>query len=108
MKRARIYIPFALLFFTVGTVVTMFWGNAFAQDAGKGKIAPPNTKWEYKVVSEITQPILGLNAKSIESSLNLLGQEGWECIGTIGEVKGGGSNEGNMTNAVLIFKRLKK
>lgn len=108
MKRAHIYIPVAMLFFTVGSVGTMLWSNAFAQDASKEKIAPPNVKWEYKVVSEITQPVLGLNAMSIEGSLNLLGQEGWECIGTIGEVKGGGSNEGNMTNAVLIFKRLKK
>ena len=107
VKRTCVNVTATMLFFVVGSVGTMLWSNTYADDAGKGKPVTSTLKWEYKVISESTQPTVGLNTKKIEGSLNNLGEEGWECVGTVSEVKGGIS-EANLTNAVLIFKRPKK
>jgi hypothetical protein len=71
MKRASIYVPAALLIFVLGFVAILFWGNAFAQDAGKGDAAAPSKKWEYKVrLTEAPDDKNGISTEGMEKTLN--------------------------------------
>jgi len=109
MNRACFCIPAALLVVAVSSVTSLLWSSAFAQDAGKGKVTAIHHKWEYKVVRESTDPNTSeVDTKKFETAVNRLGEEGWECVGTVSEVRGGGPGRANSTDAVLIFKRPNK
>jgi hypothetical protein len=110
MKHPRLYSLAALLCVTLIAVSVLLFGSASAQDEGKNKEAAPKVKWEYKVirVGEFDRPI---DEKKTEAALNDLGNEGWECIATVSEVRARGSSKGVSsiwTEAVMTFKRLKK
>ena len=59
------------------------------------------TTWEYRTIrhergwSEETPTDLASEASDIEANLRMLGQEGWELVGTLGDLKA----------AILILKR---
>jgi hypothetical protein len=104
MKLKRFMLPAVAVFGSLAVIWTVF-GPVAAQDK-KDVPAPPAAKWEYKVIRP--EP----NRRSIaedkmEAALNKLGEEGWECVGTVGEVTGG-EPQGTLTKAVLILKRPKR
>lgn len=107
MKLTTAYVPVALLLCGVGSMGALCWNHAFAQDGSRANFATLAPRWEYKVI-RFQAPGAGelLDTNGQEDTINRLGEEGWECTGTISEV-GGGVNQFNKTNAVLIFKRLK-
>jgi len=107
MKRAAVYGPAALLIVAVGSLAAIFWNNAFAQDGSRANFATLAPRWEYKVVRYQT-PGGGapVDTQQMEADINRLGEDGWECTGTISDV-GRGFNQFNQTDAVLIFKRLR-
>jgi Domain of unknown function (DUF4177) len=82
---------------------------AFGQDTkDKEKTTRPLVKWEYKVIASSS------SAAQMEDALNKLGEEGWECVGTVTPVVavtptggfGGGGKAKSATN--LILKRPKQ
>lgn len=107
MKLTTAYVPVALLLCGVGSMGALCWNHVFAQDGTRANFATLAPRWEYKVV-RFPAPGAGelLDINQLEDTTNRLGEDGWECTGTISEV-GGGVNQFNKTNAVLIFKRLK-
>lgn len=107
MKREIVSIPIAILLIVIGCMGSRVWTNAFAQDGSHANFAVLAPRWEYKVV-RFPAPGAGelLDTNGLEDTINRLGEDGWECTGTISEV-GGGVNQFNKTNAVLIFKRLR-
>lgn len=86
-------------------------GSAVGQEKDK----TPN-KWEYKVVSPprkegvavVRGSLPQIDAEKLAKTLNELGEQGWECIATINDVRGGGGSSFNNTNVLMIFKRVKK
>ena len=95
-----------LLLAVLVVVSVLLWGTACAQDKGKEKVTAPNVKWEYKVLQ--SEPVgVRVDADKMEKDLHKLGQDGWECVGTVSEVYGpkGGPNT---TRALLICKRPKQ
>jgi hypothetical protein len=106
MNRSRFCFPAALLLAVLVVVSVLLWGTACAQDKGKEKVTAPNVKWEYKVLQ--SEPVgVRVDADKMEKDLHKLGQDGWECVGTVSEVYGpkGGPNT---TRALLICKRPKQ
>jgi hypothetical protein len=95
----RLCLPVVLLgaglFFTASSL----WAPALAQDKGKEKAVRAAAKWEYKVIRSEYDP------KKIENALNKVGEEGWECFGTIGPHPLGGFGG---TPVDLICKRSKQ
>jgi hypothetical protein len=104
MSNARFYPLTALLAVALLAVSGLYFGDAFAQDKGKGKDATP--KWEFKVI-RVGAIQATVNAEKIEESLNTLGKDGWECVSTLSDVRGVAKSQ-TWTEAVLIFKRSKK
>ena len=108
MNRVRFYCPAALLRGALFVSVSSFPGPVFAEDKGKGKVAPPVVKWEYKVIKAQDDPAM------MEDALNKLGEEGWECVGTVSRVFGGGGGGRDrgasplQSGAHLICKRPKQ
>jgi Domain of unknown function (DUF4177) len=70
--------------------------------AFKNKVARAAVKWEYKV---LTSPRIGdaIDTQKLEETLNKLGEDGWECAGTLSEVRGEGA-----VNRYVILKRPKQ
>jgi hypothetical protein len=68
--------------------------------------ARPAVKWEYKVIRAESSR-RNIAEDKMESALNKLGEEGWECAGTVSEVTGS-DVQGTWTKAVLILKRPKR
>lgn len=110
MTRVR-FLTFGLVSLALVLVAVVIWTPASAQD--KEKPARPLVKWEYKIVqSPLTQPPADgaggpfsrrLDAKKLEEDLNKLGEEGWECVGTVSEPIG----KGGATRAYVLCKRPK-
>ena len=75
------------------------------EEKGAGAVVPV-PKWEYKVIRPETNRREVAEDK-MEAALNKLGEEGWECVGTVGEVTGSEA-QGTWTKAVLILKRPKR
>jgi len=79
MRNVRLAFPAVLLILVAVAVTGLLWGPALGQEKEqeKGKLA--GVKLEYKVV-DYTR-----NAKAEEmgTSLNGLGEEGWECVGAV-------------------------
>lgn len=105
MKCTIASIPLALLLLTVGMVGSRVWTSAFAQDGTHANFAALAPRWEYKVI-RFPSPGGGVSvdAQQMEADINRLGEDGWECTGTVSDV-GRGFNQFNKTDAVLIFKR---
>lgn len=80
----------------------LLWGPGFAQDKG---ITPPPAKirWEYKVVEVSGTRV---DRVELENALNKLGEDGWEAMGTIGEVTIPG--KAITSRGLVICKRQKK
>jgi len=102
----RSFVAFCLLA-SLALGFALLGGSAFGQEKGKSPI-----KWEYKVVSP---PRLEggaiprgstprIDAEKLAKTLNELGEQGWECVATINDVRGGS----NFTDVLMIFKRVKK
>jgi hypothetical protein len=99
-------LPLVMVLLALGV-----WTPATAQDKDKPARAP--VKWEYKIAqSSLTRPPAGgagggfsrhLDAKKLEEDLNKLGEDGWECVGTVSESLG----EGSGTRAYVLCKRPK-
>ncbi len=75
---------------------------AEAQEKEKEKAV----KWEYKVVRPESNR-RDVAEDKMEKLLNKLGEEGWECTGTVSEVVGS-EVQGTWTHAVVILKRPKR
>lgn len=105
MKLTTAYVPVALLLFGVGSMGALCWNHAFAQDGSHANFAALAPRWEYKVI-RFQSPGGGVSvdAQQMEADINRLGEDGWECTGTVSDV-GRGFNQFNKTDAVLIFKR---
>ena len=75
------------------------------EEKGAG-VPAPVPKWEYKVIraESIRREVA---EDKMEAGLNKLGEEGWECVGAVGEVTGSEA-QGTWTKAVLILKRPKR
>jgi RNA polymerase sigma factor (sigma-70 family) len=66
----------------------------------------PAVKWEYTVLqAESSNREIAMD--KMQAALNRLGEEGWECTGTVSEVTGL-ERQGTWTKAVLILKRPKR
>lgn len=104
MTNARLAVPTAMLIAVAALVAVCRWNNVAAQD----KAITADVRWSYKV--RVVGHDSHLSAKELEDVLNDLGEDGWECLGTVSEVKGGSASQKdeNRTNAVLILKRPKK
>ncbi len=101
MNRKRVLLSAVGLLATLAAAWSAL-GPAAAQDK-KGDPARPAARWEYKVV----RPEGGrrdVSEDRMAAALNKLGEEGWECVGTVGEVTGSEA-QGTWTKAVLILKR---
>jgi hypothetical protein len=80
------------------------WGAAAGQvgkNADRGSV-----KWEYKVI-RAESTLRRIDTDKTEEALNKLGQDGWECVGTISEVSGAQA-KGMLTHGILICKRAKR
>ena len=103
MNLKRVVLPAVALSVSLAVAWSVF-GPAAAQEK-KDVPARPAAKWEYKVVRPEGDRRAVAEGK-MEAALNKLGEEGWECVGTVGEVTGT-AQQGTWTNAVLICKRPK-
>jgi hypothetical protein len=103
MNKTRSFL--AVAFVAALVITSMFlWGPVFAQD--KAKVAPAPMKWEYKVIIVGGGP--HVDAADMEKSLNKLGAEGWDCVGTVSEVTSSGRGAATDSRALLICKRAKQ
>jgi hypothetical protein len=101
MNLKRVVLPAVAL----AVAVAVAWSAlrpAAAQDK-KDVPARVTAKWEYKVVRPESNGRSVAEGK-MEATLNKLGEEGWECVGTVDEVTGT-AQQGTWTNTVLICKR---
>lgn len=103
MNLKRVLLPVAGLLVALAVAWSIF-GSASAQDK-KGEPVRPAAKWEYKAVRPESDR-RDVSTAKMEAALNKLGEEGWECVGTISEVVGS-EQQGMWTQAVLICKRPK-
>lgn len=108
MRHARCYLVAALLLGALVAVQALLSSSAEAQDKEKAKVDPPNVNWEYKVFNAGGGQGDPINEGKMEEALNKLGNEGWECVGTVSEVQGAKAGPPIWTKAVLIFKRPKR
>lgn len=104
MNLERVLLPAVALAVSLA-VVCSFFGPVAAQDK-KDVPAPPAVKWEYKVIRPESKG-RDVAEDKMATALNKLGEEGWECVGTVGEVTGT-NVQGTWTKAVLILKRPKR
>jgi hypothetical protein len=97
-----------LLAVMVPVVLAIAWsvrGPAAAQEK-KADPGRPALKWEYKVF-RANQDSREVAPDKMEAALNKLGEEGWECVGTVSEVTGS-AQQGTWTHATLVCKRPKQ
>lgn len=105
MNRARFCVPVVLLLGAIFAIVAFLWVPAFAQDKDK-KVARPPVKWEYKFIATETKGPF-FDADKTEETLNKLGNEGWEFVGTISDAPGAATGKTRM-RVHLICKRPKQ
>lgn len=85
---------------TLAILLVAFLCFGYLTTAGQSAPAPkdsPTLKWEYKTLA------LHVYDLKFEKELNAMGDEGWECIGVVGE-----QGTGSTAKKVFLFKRLKK
>jgi hypothetical protein len=70
---------------------------------GKGVYFGVAVKWEYKVVTS-PRTDSGIDTQKLEEALNTLGEDGWECAGTLSEARAGGF----LGRGLVILKRPKR
>jgi hypothetical protein len=70
---------------------------------GKGVYFGVAVKWEYKVVTS-PRTDSGIDTQKLEEALNALGEDGWECAGTLSEARAGGF----LGRGLVILKRPKR
>ena len=85
MNAKRVLLPAAAL----AVVVAMAWsvfGPAVAQEK-KAEPGRPVVKWDYKVfrAEGSDKSPRSVSPEKIEATLKMLGEEGWECVGTASE-----------------------
>ena len=108
MKRMYMVLPLAIVLAALGIGCSLLMGPALAQEKGKDKVVPRAGKWEYKV---LTTAVVGtrIDTQKLEETLNQLGEDGWECSGTLSEVHGGvPAAGGTSTRGFVIMKRRKQ
>lgn len=101
--KAQLLLPLACVLAVITVASAIFWGPVSAQEKDKGAQNP--LKWEYKLVLTRSEPHLSVG--EIEENLNKLGAEGWDCVATLNDVRGGGKGP-TTTQGILICKRPKK
>lgn len=70
-----------------------------AQNAGDAQAG--YVQWEYKVINAPTDNGF-IQSHKLQPKLNELGMEGWECTGTLSDVRK------DMTHGHVILKRIKR
>lgn len=95
MITSRVLVAGGILVATVAAAVLAWRAPVLAQS---GRAV---TKWEYKVVEPGREGI-----KEMEQTLNRAGDEGWECVSSVGGVNGGGDRV--FTNFYFVLKRPKQ
>lgn len=101
----RLWLPVVALSASL-VAATVAFGPAVGQDKeakGKADAQVPVVKWEYKVIHAESEG-RAISAPKTEAAINKLGQDGWECVGTVSEVTGT-TTQGSWTTGVLILKR---
>jgi hypothetical protein len=78
--RMRFWFMLAVSLAGLFVAASLYKNAAIAQDTSKPE--RPKTKWEYKVVPA------GNDSEKMEETLNKLGEDGWEYVGTVAWVGG--------------------
>lgn len=95
---------FSLIVLTVGFMLLTDRGSE--ADAVPSP-APGGFKWEYKVYTEVELANLS-EAKSLETSLNKLGEDGWELVAIRSSNDTPAALARKGSSALFILKRLKQ